>query len=332
MVGEVLSQNEIDALLTALSSGEIVAEDIEKEKEQHKVKQYDFRRPNKFSKEQINTLKIIHDNYSRIISNFLSAKVRYNIQMKVAAIEQVTYEEFIHSIPNPTLLSIFKMPPFNGTLLLEINPQFGFQIIDLLCGGKVEISPKIRELTDIEKSIIIDILEGFINNMKLAWEDIIEVTPSFEALESNPQLNQTMSPNEPVALITFTIDVGETQSFVNLCIPYLSIDKIADMLYMQYWFQNDSLVQDVEYRRIIEEKISSSKVNLSVLLGKTNITIGDFMGLSKGDVLQLDKLVKDSLKMYVEDQMHFYVQPGIYKNKLSVQVVDIVEKDVELDE
>ena len=327
-MGDVLSQNEIDALLTALSSGEIIAEDIEREKEKQKVKQYDFRRPNKFSKEQINTIKIIQDNYSRIISNFLSAKVRHNIQMKVAAIEQVTYDEFIHSIPNPTLLSIFKMPPFNGTLLLEVNPQFGFQIIDLLCGGKIDLSPKIRELTDIERSIMIDILEGFIENMKYAWEDIIEVKPSFEALESNPQLNQTMSPNEPVALITFTIDIGETQSFVNLCIPYLSIDKIADMLYMQYWFQNDRLEQDVEYRKTIEKRILSSKVNMSVLLGQTKITIGDFMGLTKGDVLQLDGQVNQSLKMYVEDQVQFFVQPGIYKQKLSVQVVDIIEKDV----
>lgn len=331
-MAEVLSQQEIDSLLSALSSGEIAAEDIKKEEENQKVKKYDFRRPNKFSKEQINTLQMIYDNYSRIISNYLSAQIRTNIKVKVASIEQVTYEEFIRSIPNPTLLSTFKMPPFSGSLLLEVNPQFGFQIIDLLCGGKADTSLKARELTDIEKSIIWDVIKNMIDSMKMAWGDVLDVKPSFESLESNPQLNQTMSPTEPVALITFTTEIGEVQSFVNLCIPYLAIEKIIDKLYVQYWFQNDGEGQDLEYRNTIEKKISFSKVDLSVLLGRANITVEDFMGLNKGDVLKLEKLVTQPLKMYIEDKMHFFVQPGIHKNKLAVQIVDIVEKDVEEDE
>lgn len=328
IVGEVLSQQEIDTLLSAISSGEIDAEDLQKEKEKQKIKVYDFRRPNKFAKEQINTLELIYENYARIISNFLSAQVRSNIQMKVASIEQVTYEEFIRSIPNPTLLTIFTMPPLIGSLMLEINLQFGFQIIELLCGGEAGTSFNVRELTDIEKIMIKDIFEKFIENMKLAWEDIIEVEPYFESLESNPQLNQTLSPTEPVALITFIIEVAGIQSFGNLCIPYLSIEKISDKLYAQYWFDNNSLEQNEEYKKNIERKLLSSKVNLNVVLGKTNLTVKDFMELSKGDVLPLDKLANQPLNMYVEDKIHFLVQPGIYKDKLSVQVVDIVEKDV----
>lgn len=330
-MGEVLSQQEIDALLSAISSGEIAAEDLEKEKQ--KVRPYDFKRPNKFSKEQINTLELVYENYSRIVSNFLSAQVRSTIQMQVASIEQVTYEEFVHSMPNPTLLTIFTMPPLTGSLLLEIHPQFGFQIIDLLCGGEaVETSFKIREFTDIEKNIIQDVLEEFVNSMKIAWEDVIKVEPSFESLESNPQLNQTMSPTEPVALITFTIEVAGVQSFANLCIPYLSIEKIADKLYAKYWFNDSNLEENEEYRRIVEGKLLSSKVNLNIILGKVKLTVRDFMGLSEGDVLPLDKLANEPLNMYVESEMRFLVQPGIYKDKLSVQVIDIVEKDVEQDE
>ncbi len=330
-MGEVLSQQEIDALLSAISSGEIAAEDLEKEKQ--KVKPYDFKRPNKFSKEQINTLELIYENYSRIVSNFLSAQVRSTIQMQVASIEQITYEEFIRSMPNPTLLTVFTMPPLTGSLLLEIHSQFGFQMIDLLCGGEaIETSLKIRELTDIEKNIIQDVLEEFIDSMKLAWEDVIRVEPSFESLESNPQLNQTMSPTEPVALITFTIEVAGVKSFANLCIPYLSIEKVADKLYAQYWFDDSNLEGNEEYSRNIKERLLSSKVNLSIILGKVNLTVRDFMELSKGDVLPLDKLANEPLNMYVEDKRCFLVQPGIYKDKLSVQVIDIVEKDVEQDE
>lgn len=327
-MGEVLSQQEIDSLLSALSSGEIAAEDIQKENEQQKIKPYDFRRPNKFSKEHINTLEVIYENYSRIVSNYISAQVRSNIQMKVASVEQITYEEFIRSMPNPTLLTNFKMPPLNGTLLLEINPQLAFQIIDLLCGGQAEGSIKARELTDIERNIFQEVIENFLESMKLAWRDILEVNPFFESLESNPQLNQTMSPTESVTLITFTTQIADMQSFVNLCIPYFSIENIQDKLHMQYSFQEEDLSQDREYKNIIEERILSSKINLSVLLGKVNITVEDFMGLSKGDVLELDNLANESLQMYVEDKIHFFVQPGIYKEKMAVQVVDIVEKDV----
>ncbi|HHY81573.1 MAG TPA: flagellar motor switch protein FliM [Clostridiales bacterium] len=331
-MSKVLSQQEIDALLSALSSGEIVAEDMKVVEEEPKVKPYDFRRPNKFSKEQLSSLEIIYENYSRIVSNYLSYQVRSNIKMKEVSIEQVTYEEFTKSIPNPTLLLNFKMPPLGGVLLLEINPQFAFQIIELLCGGKVRKQVPVRELTDIEKSIIKEMLNNFIMSMKEAWQDVIEVHPVLESLETNPQLNQTMAPTEPVALITFVIEVAEVQSFVNLCIPYLSIEKIVDKLEVEYWFQNDSSDENSEYTSIIEEKIMSTKVDVSVILGNTHITVEDFMSLSVGDVLMLDKLTNDALDMYVEDQMYFMVQPGIYKGKLAVQVVDFVEKDVHIND
>lgn len=329
-MAKVLSQQEIDALLSALSSGEIAAEEMEEEEQ--KIKPYDFKRPNKFSKEQISALEMIYENYSRIVSNFLSSQLRSNIKMKQVSIEQVTYEEFTRSIPNPTLLLNFKMPPLGGILLLEINPQFAFQIIELLCGGKAKKQVPVRELTDIEKSMIRDMLDYFIDSMKEAWRDVTEVDPALESLESNPQLNQTMSPTEPVALITFVIEVAEVQSFVNLCIPYLSIEKIVDKLEIQYWFQNENAQDSMEYSSIIKERILSTKVDLSILMGNANITVEDFMSMSVGDVLPLDKLTEDTLEMYVEDQMRFFVQPGIYKGKLSVQVVDIAEKDVDFNE
>ncbi len=331
-MNKVLSQQEIDTLLSALSSGELAVEDVQRESEDHKAKPYDFRRPNKFSKEHISTIELIHENYARIMSNYLSSQLRSNISMKQVSIDQVTYEEFIRSIPNPTLLINFKMPPLTGGLLLEINLQFAFQIIELLCGGKAGNPVNIRELTDIEQNIIRDILHSFIEYMKMAWQDVIEVEPSLESVKSNPQLNQAMSPTEPVALVTFTMEVAGIHSFANLCIPYISVEKIVDKLGVQYWFQNDNQGNIEEYEAAIREKIMSSKIDLSIVMGSANITIEDFMALSKGDVIQLDKPTDEALDMYVEDKLHFLVQPGIYKGKLSVQVVDIVEKDVDFDE
>lgn len=331
-MSKVLSQQEIDALLSALSSGEIDVEDLENETEEAKVKPYDFTRPNKFSKEQLSALEFIYENYSRIVSNYLSSLARSNIKMQQVSIEQVTYEEFIRSIPNPTLLLNFTMPPLGGILLLEINPQFAFQMIELLCGGKTRKQVPVRELTDIEINIIQDMLHQFINSMTEAWRDVTEVDPNFESLQTNPQLNQTMSPSESVALVTFVIEVAEIQSFANLCIPYMAIEKVVDKLDMQYWFKSQNFQDNMEYSSIIKEKLLSTEVDLSILMGSTNITVEEFSSMSVGDVLPLDRQTSQPLEMYVEDQMRFLVQPGIYNGKLSVQVVDIVEKDVQANE
>lgn len=334
-MGEVLSQQEIDQLLNAISSGEIDEEEIEKEQEneeRQRIKNYDFRRPNKLSKDHISTIEMIYDNYSRIVANYLSAQIRSNVKVDVISVEQVTYEEFMKSIPNPTLLSIFQMPPLQGALLLEVNPQFGFQMIDLLCGGSAEHKQNIRGFTDIETNIIKEVVGEMIGNMKLAWEDVLEVDPKLDDIETNPQVNQIMSPNEPVALVTFSAEISESKSYMNLCIPYLAVENIIDKLYIQHWFENEERDEYGEYYNTLTGNIMPSKVDLNVLLGKTKITVNDFLDLSLGDVIELDKSADKPLRMYVEDQLHFHVQPGIYNNKLSVQVVDIVEKDVDNDE
>ena len=152
-MADVLSQSEIDALLSALSTGELEPEQVATEEEKHKVKIYDFRSPQKFSKDHIRTLELIHDNFARIISNYLTAQVRKNVKVKIETVEQVTYEEFIHSVQNPTIMTMFKMPPLNGSLLFETNPQFSFQIIDILLGGSGERKSTNKEFSDIDKNI-----------------------------------------------------------------------------------------------------------------------------------------------------------------------------------
>lgn len=329
---DILSQQEIDTLLSAISQGEIIAEQEEKEVQAQRVRRYDFRRPDKFSKSIINTLKLIYDNYARIMANKLSAHLRANVQFNVEAIDQVTYEEFIRSTPNPTLLMTLNMEPLKGSILFDINLQLAFQMIELLCGGEMSTPVKMRSLSEIEESIISGILGIFVENMPLAWADIIEVSPSLENIESNPQLNQTMSPTESVALVTFSIEIGETSGFANLCIPYLSVEKIVDKLNVRQWYQTYTQEQGADYRKVIEERLLNSKLDLSVLLGSTNITIRDFMDLSKGDVIRLDKKANQALNMYVEGKMHYRVQPGIYNDQISVQVIECLEGDVDINE
>ncbi|ERI90871.1 flagellar motor switch protein FliM [Clostridiales bacterium oral taxon 876 str. F0540] len=328
-MAEVLSQSEIDALLSALSSGELKPEELPKEEEKQKIKPYNFRSPQKFSKEHIRTLELIYDNYARIISNYLTAQVRSNVKVKIESVEQTTYEEFIHSVPNPTILTVFKMPPLNGSILFETNPQFVFQIIDVLLGGTGTGKYKNREFTDIDKNIIRHVNKGLIGNMKLAWEDVMSVDPEIEGIETNPALNQTMAPTEPVALITFSVEMNKSNTFINICIPYLSIEKVLDKLVVQYWFQENNEELLNESRDKLKNRLNIVKVSLTAILGSTNITVDDFLRLNVGDVITLDNKSSSPVKLMVEDKSYYYGKPGIVGKNLGIEILDIIDKDVE---
>lgn len=331
-MSEVLSQNEIDALLNALSSGDLEHDFLEEKEEKVKAKPYDFKRPQKFSKDHIRTLELVHDNYSRIISNYLTAQLRSNIKVKVESVQQITYEEFIHSIPNPTVLTLFRMPPFSGQILLETNAEFVLRIYDVLAGGSGKKKPMLKELTEIEKNLIKTLNSGLISNLRLAWEDVLEVEPEIENIETNPALNQTLAPNEPVALITFTIEMFNTNVFMNICIPFLSLEKVLDKLVIQYWFREDDETLVKESREKLQKRLKVVDVDLKAVLGNTEITVEDFLGLNVGDVITLNSNIEEPIGVYVEEQLTYIGKPGLYGKNRAVQILDFTDKDVEEDE
>ncbi|MGN0143866.1 MAG: flagellar motor switch protein FliM [Clostridium sp.] len=327
-MADVLSQNEIDALLSALSTGELEPEEVGKEDDKHKVKLYDFRSPQKFSKEHIRTLELVHDNYARIISNYLTGQTRQNVKVKVETVEQITYEEFIHSVQNPTIITIFKMPPLAGNIIFETNPQFSLQVIDILLGGNGDRKVETKEFSDIDKNIMRQITTGMISNLKLAWETILEVEPEVEGIETNPAINQTLAPNDPVALITFSIEMNKRSTFINMCIPYLSIEKILDRLVVQYSFQNNDESSKIESREKLEEGIHKVDVEVVAELGKARLTVEDFLKLTIGDVIKLDTRSSSPVKVYVGNEECYYAKPGVSGKNMGIMILDITDKEV----
>jgi flagellar motor switch protein FliM len=257
------------------------------------------------------------------------AQIRTNAQIKVAIVEQVTYEEFIKSVSSPTILAVYKMPPLMGTLMLEINPQLVFQVVDILFGGPGTTAFKTREFTEIEKNVIRNITIKLLDNLKLAWEDVLDVSPQFLDIETNPALNQTMSPNEPVAIVTLSVKINEIQTYLNLCIPYIAIEKVLDRLVVKYWINESEDNNRIALEKTIEKKIQGVPLNMTVNLGNTTIPIRSFLDLQVGDVIQLDKGVDIPLEMYIEDKLHYRVQPGIFNKKKAIRIVEIIDKDVE---
>ncbi|MEG2539392.1 MAG: flagellar motor switch protein FliM [Clostridium sp.] len=326
-MSEVLSQSEIDALLAALSTGEIgIEEDVHEEKQ--KVKKYDFKRPNKFSKDHTKTLERVHDNFARIASNYLAAHLRTSVQINVLNTEQITFEEFIHSIPNPTILMTYYLDPFSGPFLFETGPQFVFQVIDILFGGQGTSGAKSREFTDIEKNVIRRINEKLLENLNVAWEDIMDIEVRVDGLETNPVLNQVMAPNEPVTIITMSVELSNNKSFINMCIPYISIEKFLEKLIFQYKASVASN-KDAEHKKQMEKKIQGVGLNSHVELGKCTLNVNDFLHLRVGDCISLNQKINEPLNMFVEGRKHFKVYPGNIGRKTGVQIVEILDKDVE---
>jgi flagellar motor switch protein FliM len=315
---EILSQTEIDALLTALSSGKVKVDDLRKSEKKVSYKIYNFRRPDKFSKEQLRTLSTLHDNFARLLSSFLSAYLRFNCNIRVASVEQFTFDDFIRSIPIPTVLNIFSAKPCKGLAIMETNPQFLFPVIDLLFGGSGEMPPQVRNLTEIELSVVRQLNSQILGCLKQAWVDFFNIEPQIEALETNPHLYQVVSPAEIVAVITFTAVVGTNRGLINLCFPYLMLEPVLSQISMYYNFAQT--IEVAEEINNIQYWLGEAEVELRVVLGEATIMVKDFLALTKGDVLSLDRKTNQELDLYVGDQLKFKAQAGFLKRNLAVQI------------
>lgn len=322
MAGDVLSQSEIDALLSALSTGEMSADDMKKDEEVKKVKVYDFKRALRFSKDQIRSLTRIHENFARLLTTFFSAQLRTYVQITVASVDQIPFEEFVRSIPNMTLINIFEVPPLDGNVLMEINPNIAYSMLDRLMGGTGSSQSNVDNLTEIETKIMTHLFERSFDNLREAWENIVEIDPILVELEVNPQFLQMISPNETVVVISLNTIIGDTSGMINICIPHVVLEPIVPNLSVRYWMQTNKKEMSPEQMQMLESRVKQAQLPLSVELGVTDITIEDFLLMQIGDVIQLEQKIEDPLILKVGTIPKFAVQPGKLSKKLAVQIID----------
>ncbi|MGX7233631.1 flagellar motor switch protein FliM [Enterococcus italicus] len=331
---QVLTQQEIDMLLNAMSSGEIDQEETTREPEQ-KIRNYDFRRPTKLSKEYINTLHMIFEDFSKISSSILSTLLRTNVSLQLATIDQISYDEFIHSIPKFTLVGLLKSAPLNGIQIIELNPQLCMLLVELLCGGlEVRQSNKVdlpdlnekKNFTEIELAILEDVVARLAQVFQNSWKEIIQIDTVLEGLDVNPQLMQNMSPNEPVVLVTFTVRILETSTFINLCIPYVFFEAITDKLSFHNWFDSNQAPSE-EDKLEIQKGMNVVQLELEILLGNVSMKLADFLQLEIGDVIKLDKKITEPLETYVEGKPYYLVRPGQTDQQMAVELLERMEGD-----
>ncbi|MGL6016469.1 MAG: flagellar motor switch protein FliM, partial [Selenomonadaceae bacterium] len=283
---DVLSQSEIDKLLSAISTGAVSAEEVRDAEEQKKVKVYDFKRPDKFSKDQIRTLYMLHENFARLLNTYLSTHLRTMVNVEVASVEQLTYEEFVRSLSNPSVIGVLAVPPLKGNVIMEINPSIAFAIIDRLFGGTGESAMKVRVLTEIEEAVMRKIMNAAISGFKDAWENVINISPQLEAMETNPQFTQIVPPSDMVVIITLQVRVGNVEGLMNICIPYLVLEPIMSKLTTTFWVAASVANKEdhPEQIEVLQRKIRNTSVQVAIELGSIDITIQEFLTLGFGDV------------------------------------------------
>ncbi len=325
-MGEVLSQNEIDSLLAALSAGELDADQMQGSQEKQ-VKNYDFTRPTKFSKEHLRTLEIIFEHYGRLISTNLPVYLRKNVQVAVASSETVAFSEFTNALSNPVILGIINFAPLNGQIIIDLATNLGYAMLDRMLGGSGVPLEKSREFSEIELTIIQKILVMFTQLLRDPWRNVIDINPVLQRLETNPQFAQVIAPNDMIAIVTLNVKIGDIEGFINVCLPFFTLEDVMDKLNTKYWFSTMQENHDENYEVYIESLIRKVDIPIRAVLGRSTISVNDFMSLQVGDCIRLDSKVDTDMNIFVGNIRKFTALPGTEKDSYAVRITSVIREE-----
>jgi flagellar motor switch protein FliM len=333
MSNDVLSQAEVESLINVMAAGKEAGTTapappdvaLSAMKPRDKITPYDFKRPERVGKEQMRALQTLHEGFGRNFAAGLSAMLRSMVEVKLTSVDQLTYSEFIFSLENPTCFNLLKAEPLEGNLILDINPSILYPIIDRLLGGGRE-APLLarRPLTEIELRIVARITGLFLEELRRAWENVLDLRLEVVRVEHNPQLVQIVPPNEVVVVISFEVALGEIRGMVNVCIPYNAIERIGGKLSANSWVSWARKASTAQSVQQIGQTLRGSAVSLSVRLASARVSTGELIGLRVGDIITTEKDMRRPLLVSVEGVPKFRARPGVLKGHKAIRIDDVI--------
>jgi flagellar motor switch protein FliM len=339
MAEDILTDGELDALLSGMQTGGKAAGAAEEEsdteeatgpkrpeKKKGKIKVYDFRRPDKFSKDQVRTIEMMHEGFARHFGADLSGYIRAIAEVTVTSVKQMTYSEYLERIPNPTSIAVFSMEPLKGAAIFELNPSIIFPIIDRVLGGAGEAMGKPRELTDLEQAIVGKIIEKAFVNLKDSWHRISDFDAEIKARETNPQFVQIVAPNEMCLNLNFEIKVKQHVGSMSMCIPYLVIEPVLYKLSAKQWFTLTKEEMSEETKGILDKRVKNTWVPMTVNMGMSLLNMRQIINLKPGDIIKLETNVSDDLVITVENKPMFYGKVGTKGKKKAIKITGLIKK------
>ncbi len=325
-MADILSQEEIDALLEVVEEeGDIPSSDNE-ESESRQVILYDFKRPNRVSKEQLRAVKGIHDKMARNLASQISSIMRSIVEIQLHSVDQMTYGEFLMSLPSPTSFNVFSIKPLDGNCIIEINPSIAFPMIDRLLGGLGESYESTRELTDIELNLLDAILRIVMQRLKEGWAPITDMYPTIETKESSPNVVQIVSQNEIVIMVVMEIIIGNSSGMINLCYPVIYLEPILSRL-----ANRDIMLGETNAKKSRNKElntlISRAEVFSEAILGKAELSVGDLLELKSGDIVRLNRAADDKAIVMIDKKELFLAEIGLHRFRKSIKIEQLVKTD-----
>jgi len=330
-MAEILSQKEIDALLQSVSDdepgGEGVDSLVDEGTEERAANVYDFKHPNRVSKDQLRTLQTIHETFAKTFNAYLAVRLRTIVDINLISVDQLQYSEFILSISDPSCIYIFRVEELNGVAIMEISPQLVLFIVDRLFGGKGGASEEPRVITAIEQTVMKKIIEKSLENLSTSWQQVAPLTFILEGFESNPDVVQIAPPGETVITISLEIKIQDTSSLMNVCFPYLILEDIMSKLNVQHFITMAKREATEEEVQLINERLRVTRLPIVSFLGRTSITFHDLMKLQIGDVIVLNKKVNDFIEIAIGGNKKFLGRPGIKGKKKAAKIIKPISKE-----
>jgi flagellar motor switch protein FliM len=327
-MADILSQEEIDALLDVVEDeGDDVLEGSDDNLvPQRQVTLYDFKRPNRVSKEQLRAFRGVHDKMARSLASQISSIMRSIVEIQLHSVDQMTYGEFLMSLPNPTSFNVFSVKPLEGSGVIEINPSIAFPMLDRLLGGKGEPFDASREFSDIELSLFETILRVMMSTLKEAWGPVMEVYPTVESKESSPNVVQIVAQNEIVVMVVMEIIIGHSSGMMNICYPVISLEPILPKLASRDLMLNETSSKKSRNTEL-QVLLGGAKVNVEANLGDAELTMMDVLELQIGDVVRLSSAADDIVTVSIDGKERFRGEIGLRRFRKSIQITELIDTE-----
>jgi len=331
-LAKILTQEEIDALLTTVSSSEIEPDVTPTPSEQpsRTVVTYDFKHPNRVSKDQVRTFENMHDNFAGHVGSTLSAMLRTMVDVDLVSVDQINYSEYIMSLVTPSCTYTYSAVPLEGLCIMDFNPTLAFSFIDRMFGGGEKTLEIERELTGIEKAVMAKIVRRLYGDLEKAWQNIVPLKIEANSFETNPQFIQIIPAGETVIVISLQLKLFKTTGLLTICYPYVSLEPVLTKLSAQNWI-------DATKKKNIEETLVHNRENLqpvevpvTLTLATTTLKMRDFLNLQLGNVIASETKIDAPAIMSVGDRKKYLCRPGLFGKRRAGQIIDlypVIEKE-----
>ncbi len=326
-MSEFLTQEEIDSLLNAVAEGDLSRpmEAAPRPRRHQNIQAYDFRRQSRISKDQIRTLQMLHETFARTLSSSLSAYLRSLVEVELTSVEQLTYGEFMSAVTSPSPLGIFEMAPLKGGAVLNLSPHLVFPMIDRILGGPGRASIQIRELTEIERTLVDRILRRLLVDLQQAWLQVGRFDTRLLNLETNPQFVQLTSPNDLAVLVVFDFRMGEVQGVLGLCLPFTMLEPILPKLVTQRWLGASVAREADDLSPEIAAHLQTTSMDVRAVLGSVQVPLGHLTRLTPGDILPLPGGRDLAVTLEVEGRPCFAGRAGQRQRRRAVEITAVMD-------